>query len=177
MRKLVLSLIAVLFLSGCGGTAVHTLPPSGNTQGFVEKLIIQRGHDVFITENPQPHLGILIRAKDLYTFAYRREGEEVGVKTRQDIGAISESEKVEPTSEQDYTYVRVVQPSYLPEPGENAFPHKDIILFLDALHPDDAFVGIQNPEKPDEWRILQVREYGNWLKKEIDLHLSLHTGL
>ncbi|EJL47395.1 hypothetical protein P4V44_05720, partial [Brevibacillus agri] len=61
--------------------------------------------------------------------------------------------------------------------GHYKFPRKDIILYVDPQSPDDAFVAIQNPEKLDEWRVLKVSGYGPWLKKEIDLYLSLNTGL
>lgn len=187
MRKWIFSLLISVILAGCGTipvshetSSVNNHSPNSETENqgnAVEQLTVQRGQDVFTKEHPPLNMGIITSANELYTLAYRKSGEEIGIKTSQELGFPIESPKESGTVEKERTYIRLVKPPFLPDPGVNEFPRKDIILYVDPQSPDDAFVAIQNPEKLDEWRVLKVSGYGPWLKKEIDLYLSLNTGL
>ncbi|CAJ1000882.1 MULTISPECIES: hypothetical protein [Bacillales] len=183
MKKCILFLILLGIASGCSAVSSQgehnheqvSAPHSVDSQAEeVEKLVVQRGHDRFVFENPSRCMGILVNAKDLYRFAYRRDGEELG--DEQKLPFLQEKLE-EGTSQYDKVYIRIVQKPFIPESGVNEFPRKDIVIYLDPQNPNDAFVGVQNPHNLDEWKIYQVKDYGGWVKKEIDLHLALHTGL
>lgn len=68
-------------------------------------------------------------------------------------------------------------PPYIPDEGVNEFPRKDIVIYVDPKYPNDAFVGVQNPSSLEEWQVYKVQDYSSWLRKEIDLYISLYTGL
>lgn len=184
---IILISILMVFLNGCvttfGGQEVsqNNIPAkdsdSERERNVVEKLVVQRGQDIFVQNYPPVHQGIITSTKEVYTLAYRKTGEEIGIKTSKDLGITTESPSDSGTSEKDLTFVRLVQPPFNPEPGVNEFPRKDILLYTEPSTPDDVFVAIQNPKKIEEWRVLKVRGYGKWLKSEIDLYLSLYTGL
>jgi len=189
MKGIIVTLTACLVLTGCTTTAIHppTTPqvhleqqePSSSDQTiretYVVKMIVQRGKDIIVFEDQSPSMGLLVNAEDFYMFAYRRDGEEVGVKTEKEIPFVKESQE-EGTSQNEFTYVRLVQTPYIPGEGENAPARKDVVIFYDSKYPDDAFVGEQNPQKLDEWMVYQVKGYGSWLQKEIDLYLALYRG-
>lgn len=142
----------------------------------VEKLVVQREHDIFSFTKPSDSMGIVVSARDLYTLAYRKSGEDLGVKNKSELHFLQEGQE-EGTSENAFTYIRLVQTPFIPNEGVNEFPRKDIVIYFDPKYPNDALVGVQNPNKLEEWQIYKVPDYGNWLKKEIDLYISLYAGL
>ncbi|WP_068794271.1 hypothetical protein [Brevibacillus laterosporus] len=183
MKKIFLSFVLIGMLSGC------TVPTQGEIhqggarseekqtdKSTIEKLVIQRGHDIFEFTKPSQNMGILVNAMDLFRLTYRKSDENIVVKKEQELGFLQERQE-EGTSQNDYTYIRLIQTPFIPEEGVNAFPRKDIVLYIDQQYPNDVFVGVQNPNKLDEWEVYIVKNYGNWLKKEIDLYVSLHKGL
>ncbi|MEJ8547348.1 hypothetical protein [Brevibacillus borstelensis] len=195
MKELISGLTICVLLSGCVSSnqtnsvsQIHTQQQTeqeksalsqsiqSQNQSDIEKVIVQRGHDIINLAEVSPERGLIANAEDFYRFAYRREGENLGIKNEKELKFLQESQE-EGSSQNDYTYIRLVQTPYIPEIGENAHPRKDIVIYLDARYPDDAFVGEQNPKKLEEWTIYQVKGYGNWLKKDIDLYLSLYKGL
>ncbi|WP_029100418.1 hypothetical protein [Brevibacillus thermoruber] len=185
MKKCILLLILLGIASGCSAVSSQgehhheqvPAPQSEDSQAAeVEKLVVQRGHDRFVFEKPWRCMGILVNAEDFYRFAYRRVGEELGVTNERELPFLQEKLE-EGTSQYDYTYIRIVQKPFIPESGVNEFPRKDIVIYLDPQNPTDAFVGVQDPHNLDEWKIYQVKDYGDWVKKVIDLYLALHTGL
>ncbi|MGQ7277652.1 hypothetical protein ACT91Q_06755 [Brevibacillus thermoruber] len=187
MKKFFLLLVLLGIASGCGavssqGELHHEKEPAPQSEDSqaatseVEKLVVQRGHDLFVFEKPSRRMGILVNAKDLYTFAYRKDGEALGVKNERELRFLQEKHE-EGTSQNDYTYMRIVQKPFIPESGVNEFPRKDIVIYIDPQNPNDAFVGVQDPNKLDEWKIYKVKDYGNWVKKVIDLYIALYKGL
>lgn len=183
VKKCILFLVLLGLASGCSavssqGEHFHEQAPAPQSEDSqaeeAEKLVVQRGHDRFVFEKPSRCMGILVNARDLYRFAYRRDGVELS--SEQELPFLQEKLE-EGTSQYDNTYIRIVQQPFIPESGVNEFPRKDIVIYLDPQNPNDAFVGVQNPHHPDTWKIYQVKDYGGWVKKEIDLHVALHTGL
>lgn len=179
--------LAIAMTLGWSGTAITSIdaaavaqiqqPQIGEKQKItVEKLVVQREHDIFSFTKPSESMGIVVSAKDLYTLAYRKSGEDLGVKNQSELTFLQEGQE-EGTSENAFTYIRIVQIPFIPDEGVNEFPRKDIVIYVDPKYPNDAFVGVQNPDKLEEWQIYKVLDYGNWVKKEIDLTISLYTGL
>ena len=173
--------LAGIILSGCSTMSQAEMQQTNTQlaktqQIIVEKLVVQRGHDIFSFPQPSENTGIVVNAHDLYRYAYRRDGEDMGVKNESELPFLHE-EQEEGTSENDCTYIRLVQTPFVPEVGMNAFPSKDIVIYVDQKHPGDAFVGVQNPSKREEWHIYKVSGYGGWVQKEIDLYLALYKGL
>ncbi|WP_232696696.1 membrane lipoprotein lipid attachment site-containing protein [Brevibacillus daliensis] len=183
MKKIFLLLVLVGIVSGCAVSAqgeIHqretTSEEEQANKSNVEKLIVQRGHDIFAFTKPSQNMGILVNAIDLFRLTYRKSDENIVVKNERELEFLQESQE-EGTSQNDYTYIRIIQTPYIPEVGENAFPRKDIVLYIDRQYPNDVFVGVQNPIKLDEWEVYKVKDYSNWLKKDIDLYISLYKGL
>lgn len=93
MRKWIFSLLISVILAGCGTipvshetSSVNNHSPNSETENqgnAVEQLTVQRGQDVFTKEHPPLNLGIITSANELYTLAYRKSGEEIGIKTSQ----------------------------------------------------------------------------------------------
>jgi hypothetical protein len=189
MKKMILLFAVSILMSGCSVSAqTQGIQASEGTtaqseskvqESKIEKLVIQRGKDIFTFDYPKKDLAIISDAQDLYTRAYKGhlEAEELGIKTAKDFGFIQDSLGMAMTSKNEYTYLRIIQPVFIPEVGMNVIPRKDIILYNDPAFPNDAFVAIQNPEKLDEWSVVKMPEFGIWLKKEIDLFLRTNTGL
>lgn len=188
MKKIaIIFLLAIAMTLGWSGTAITsinaaTVAPTQQTRIeeeqkiTVEKLVVQREHDIFSFTKPSESMGIVVSAKDLYTLAYRKSGEDVGVKKQSELTFLQAGLE-EGTSEKAFTYIRLVQTPFIPDEGVNEFPRKDIVIYVDPKYPNDAFVGVQNPNKLEEWQIYKVNDYGNWLRKEIALYISLYTGL
>lgn len=183
MKQFFLVFLMVGLLSGCTVLASDgrkEVPASTEEEQVnplgPEKLIMQRGYDIYTFSDPSPEMGILVNAKDMYFLAYRRLGKDLGVKNERELPFLRESQE-EGSSTNDYTYLRMVQAPYYPEEGENARPRKDIILYLDQANPNDILVGAQDPTERDSWHIYQVEDYGKWLIKEIDLYIALYKGL
>jgi len=192
MKKQILFLVFASLLSGCEiYTQKQTVRQSENQivqpeepgkSQEIRKMIIQRGKEIFMFDRLLAHEGTLFNTMDLYTIAYRRDGKLLGVINERESGLLFESQnhvdgnQDEGTGSKDYTYIRLVREPFVPEEGVNEFPRKDIVFYLDPQYPEDAFVSVQDPHKLDEWKIYQVKDYGVWLKKQIDLELQLSKG-
>ncbi|MDI6906208.1 MAG: hypothetical protein QMC81_01800 [Thermoanaerobacterales bacterium] len=66
---------------------------------------------------------------------------------------------------------------FTPAAGQNAWPHGDVILYLDQGTAEDAFLAIQSPTAPERWRRVRMAGYGPWLCKEVEMLTRTATGL
>ena len=55
-------------------------------------------------------------------------------------------------------------------------PHKDIVLAITGENPEDAYLIIQAPKTSTVWNYMELKEYGQWLNREIDMLLAQTTG-
>ena len=90
---------------------------------------------------------------------------------------ILESNKVLGGSEEveDHVWIRMEQEAFIPQEGSfGQTSHKDYILYVQG---EDAYVGVQSAEDTEQWTILEMTDYGDWLGKEIDIYVRMTTGL
>lgn len=156
----------------------------------IERLVLQRGKDIFITPNPEnadvakdANRAFLYHLTTLYNEVYRGLlstdlEADTTVKTTDQIPVLKSSETTkEQTAKTSSFFVRLVQPAYVPQPGENAPAAKDILFYIDEKSPSDLQIGVQNPKNVKEWKIYKVKSYGDWFKKECDIYLRASRGL
>lgn len=146
-------------------------------------MLVQRGFDRFDTkvfENAEKAL--IHHLTSLYNGAYRglltdldREASVVTSDKLQFLGPGAKGKKDELS--EHHVHIRLIQPSYIPQTGENAPAVKDILFFVDEREPDDLLIGAQNPLNLDEWKLFKVKEYGKWFQKEVDLYIRSTSGL
>lgn len=74
-------------------------------------------------------------------------------------------------------WVRFSCRPFIPAAGQNAWPHGDVILYLDQGTAEDAFLAIQSPTAPERWRRVRMAGYGPWLCKEVEMLTRTATGL
>ena len=90
---------------------------------------------------------------------------------------ILESNKVLGSSEEveDHVWIRIEQKVFIPQEGSlGQVPHKDYFFYVQG---EDAYVGVQSAEDTEQWTILEMTDYGDWLGKEIDIYVRMTTGL
>jgi len=72
---------------------------------------------------------------------------------------------------------RLIQDPYIPGPGVNDRPRKDLLFYADPASPDTLRMAVQNPDDPSEWTVYTAPGYGDWFRKELDLYIRLSRGL
>ena len=90
---------------------------------------------------------------------------------------ILESDKVLEGSEkaEDHVWIRIEQEASIPQEGSlGQVSHKDYFFYVQG---DDAYVGVQSAEDTGQWTIMEMTDYGDWLRKEIDIYVRMTTGL
>ena len=90
---------------------------------------------------------------------------------------ILESNKVLEGSEEakDHVWIRIEQEAFIPQEGSlGQVSHKDYIFYVQG---EDAYVGVQSAEDTGQWTIIEMTDYGDWLRKEIDIYVRMTTGL
>lgn len=168
-------------------TQTVTIRPKENPSA-IERLVIQRDRDIFVTDHPESPDGdpadqaLISNLQTLYNEAYRgflsADGEEPETMTEKELSFLPNSlATAEGSVATGYTFVRLVQPSYVPQTGENAPPSKDLLFYPDLRNPEDLDLGVQNPAKPEEWKVYRLPDYGGWFEKELALYLRDTRGL
>lgn len=149
-------------------------------QQFVERLVIQKDKYIYLQEKPEDsgkgNQPLIDNLQSLYAEAYRGFFEsstsEPEVKTEKELSFIKESLTTkEGSTETSFNYVRLVQKPYIRQTGQNAPSHKDLLFYIDEKNSKDLYLAVQNPEKLSEWTIYQLKDYGSWFKKEIEIYL------
>ncbi len=153
-------------------------------QNQCKEIIVQRGSDCFTFENIQiDNAGIIRDIEDLLWIVPRggagiqNSGIDKDISEVPMINEINNAVNNHCKTNGNYTWIRLVYDPYIPEEGQNAIKHEDIILYLDPNNSSDAVFCIQNPKKESEWNITVLPDYGKWLSKEIDILLRIKTGL
>lgn len=72
------------------------------------------------------------------------------------------------------TWIRIIDESYIPQEGENGIGHKDIVIYREE---SIAFFAVQNPEESEIWTVWEMPNYGVWFEKEIDMFLRMFAGI
>lgn len=127
-----------------------------------------------------PFTPLIVNIESLYAIA-QRGGAEINESGTERIATReSESEVLEKSDEDAVdigtSYVRLRYDPVVPEAGQNDMGHKDLIVFVDADHRDDAYLGVQNPNSPEEWTLFPMPGYGPWLTKELAIILRAGFG-
>lgn len=143
------------------------------------QVIIKRGNYVFSLDNPLRFsgLGIISDIQNLLWVAPRGgagiqpEVEQVEPKELDKV--LQSGDKMNDT----FCLVRLIYEPYKPQQGMNELAHKDVIIYTNPDSVNDAYLGVQNPENQTRWDLYRLPDYGQWLKKEVDLLLRLRTGL
>lgn len=154
----------------------------------VERLVIQKNNDIFITEHPesleanQANQALIFNLKTLYHEGYRgllhSDAAEPVITTEDKMSVIQNSRSTQEGSvETSFHYVRLVQKPYMPQTSENAPARKDLLFYIDPQKPNDLYMAVQNPEKPKEWAVYCLEDYGKWFLKEIDAYLWPTRGI
>jgi len=183
------ALVPVRTIAEYLGQDVHWDPVS-NTVTVKEKaakgpieMLVQRGSDSFDTkvfENAEKAL--IHNLTSLYNGAYRGlltdQDSEASIVTSDKLDFLGPGEKGKKDQlSEHHVHIRLIQPSYIPQIGENAPAVKDILFFVDEREPDDLLIGAQNPLNLDEWKLFKAKDYGKWFQKEIDLYIRSTSGL
>ncbi|MBO9608785.1 MAG: hypothetical protein J7639_22715 [Paenibacillaceae bacterium] len=151
-----------------------------NKTSLLERMVIQRGVDIFIADHPEDdgywqaaNQAILYNLTTLYNAAYRGLYNNAPErKNANEISLLADSEaSQEGTAASSHIYIRLQRLAYVPEAGENAPASKDIIFYTDTNNPNDLNIAVQDPTNLQEWTVYQVSNYGDWLKKEIDIYI------
>ncbi|MCL6449101.1 MAG: hypothetical protein K6U04_13305 [Armatimonadetes bacterium] len=158
-------------------------PSNTQTQAPTEKkltqVIVKRGNDVFSFDNPLGlrGLGIISDIQDLLWVAPRGgagiQPEVEQVESKELDKVLENGDKMKDA----FCSVRLIYEPYRPEQGMNDLAHKDLIIYTDPGNVNDACLGVQKPDNQTEWDLYRLPDYGQWLKKEVDLLLRLRTGL
>jgi hypothetical protein len=144
----------------------------------IERMVVQRDKDIFVSDNPEnsehykeANQAFIYNLQTLYNETYRGLlstdlDADTEIKTDKDLSFIQNSlASVEGSVESSFSYVRLVQTSYV-RPSR-----KDILFYIDSKNPNDLYMAVQNPEKITEWKTYLVKDYGSWLEREIDIYL------
>ncbi|KOP65594.1 hypothetical protein AMS62_10310 [Bacillus sp. FJAT-18019] len=156
----------------------------------IERIVLQRGNDIFVTSDPgninvknEANQAFLFHLTTLYNEVYRGLlstdlEADTTIKMADQIPVLKNSETTkEKSSETSSFFVRLVQPAYIPQPGENAPAAKDLLFYIDDMSPSDLQIGVQDPKNIREWKTYKVKGYGDWFKKECDIYLRASKGL
>jgi hypothetical protein len=158
------------------------VPSNPHSQTPAEKkltqIIVKRGNDVF-PFNPLTlkESGIILDIRDLLWVALRGgagiQPEVKQVESKELDKDLKNGDKMKDV----FCSVRLIYEPYRPKQGINDLAHKDLIIYINPDNVNDAYFGIQNPDNQTKWDLYYLPGYGQWLKKEVDLLLRLHTGL
>ena len=178
------SLLLIGFMGGCAVNNDSTTEKSNNdaisdepdiSTGNEKHFWVNRQGEVFDSTNAP---GGVDESLDTIVWMAFRGGTIIS----EDLSAeeneyILESNQVLEGSEEaeDHVWVRIEQEAYIPQEGAlGQVLHKDYIFYVQG---EDAYVGVQSAEDTELWTILEMTDYGDWLKKEIDIYVRMTTGL
>lgn len=178
-----LCICAFLLAAGCGSVSeteeqsdnsVETRTEASESENAVSFLVSWQG-EVF--ESGYASAGI-DETLDTFVWIALREGEVIAENmSAEENDFIAESAQVMEASGEvgDSVWIRCIQESFEPEEGSfGQTAHKDYIFYRQG---NDAYVGLQSAEDNGVWTILKMADYGDWLEKEIRIHIRLTTGL
>lgn len=152
--------------------------PQAPAEKKLTQIIVKRGSDVF-SFNPLTlrESGIILDIRDLLWVA-PRGGAGIQPEIKQvELKELNKNLKNEDKIKDAFCSVRLIYEPYRPKQGMNDIAHKDLIIYINPDNVNDACFGIQHPDNQTKWDLYYLSDYGQWLKKEVDLLLRLHTGL
>jgi len=74
-------------------------------------------------------------------------------------------------------WIRLNYQPFKPGQGMNVWGHKDLIVYIDTENHDNAFLGIQDDQDQNVWKIILLPGYGPWFEKEINMLLRLTIAM
>ena len=173
-----------LLVGGCSrnieGTLLEREPnsASGNQENLAENdkhYWVNRQGEVFDSANAP---GGVDESLDTIVWMAFRGGTIISEDMSAEENAyILESNKVLEGSEEaeDHVWIRIEQETSIPQEGSlGQVSHKDYIFYVQG---EDAYVGVQSAEDTGQWKIMEMTDYGDWLRKEIDIYVRMTTGL
>jgi hypothetical protein len=190
----------ILILAGCSSDASNPIQSPATTQTALaeatpapseaeadpflglRKIIFHRGSDKLTETHDEASFYEVFKPliTDTQNLLYIAQRGGAGIddsrreeKLAKDIEVLADSDD---GSQLGYSYFRLEYPPYIPEPGQNGLGYQDLILYEDPQNKEDAYIGIQNPKQLDKWTIIALPGYGQWLNKELDIHLRACCG-
>jgi len=164
-------------------TAQASSQIQAQTQAPTKKKLIQavvkRGSDVFSYDDPLKLKGLGIRS-DIQDLLWVAPRGGAGIKPEVKQVEAKELDRVLKNGDKmkdAFCLVRLIYEPYRPGQGMNDLAHKDLIIYTDPGNVNDAYLGVQNPDNQTKWDLYRLPDYGQWLKKEVDLFLRISKGL
>ncbi|MCB8818085.1 hypothetical protein [Desulfosporosinus shakirovi] len=177
---------------------VQSTENATHEQKILNYIIVQRGRDGVrvVLQNDSSdklktfgHYGIVSDVENLLWIASRGGGgldSETEEKKVTELPVIQESNKTtginrdiwfEDTGGNKDVWIRLNYEPFTPDQGMNGWEHKDLIVYIDPNNHDNGFLGIQDAQDQNVWRIILLPSYGPWIEKEIDMLLRLTIAM
>lgn len=76
--------------------------------------------------------------------------------------------------EGEQTWIRLNYQPYTPPEGVNTISHEDILFYVDG---ENLYFAVQDVNDAELWKVTEIRDYGSWLQREIQMFIRLYMGL